>query len=551
MGLLQKALELLKNKPELEKLPADVEENWEEESLEQSQELGIEPPKLETTKEDLPDPYLFQEEDELSTLPVTGQIDQQARIEALLNLLELAKELATVENEEDLYDAILFGIIGQLGVKDTAIFFKENGSVQLKAFRGFRDQFSDVPVNRSLILKTFQKEPEVFSVEAMLKKIAGPERKWLASFGASLIVPIVNPTREVFGFLLIGKAVSEFHPDDLLYAKICGELLGAFFESIERVLYYSEQKRIWKERQKYFIYTSEFLSSLGSRYLEKTNLEEFADLLNEGFQLKTYCYLRLEKKEFVPILSAGLQEESIQNLRAPISAPWLWEARHKRGWYSWENFAQDPDLSDRLKNEDLSATSVLHLLPVYVHGNLHAVFMLFQVRQPLGSEALSMLQTAILAYAHQEVAEKILQESKSETAKILKDPLYPLKNIIREKENQLLEKNIPYVVLGIQITNLGKLNVILEDQALTMRESFLNLLRNDLPHNAYSAEVFPGHFIVLVENWKKKEAWSWSKKIKKQTARHFPEEETRPLLRIKIMARPEDKFLDPDLFLFD
>lgn len=556
MGLLQKAQDFLRKKTSKaeESLPEqiDVPEEWEREA-EQESRLPAIPEEESSFEPQEKDPYLFADETQLSTLPVTGDINQQARIEALMSLLELSKELASVTDEDDLWSDILFGIIGQLGVKQVALFFLEQGKPVLKASRGFEiSEELDLP-NRSGIARALEKTPEIFYPNEMLKKIGGPEKKWLSSLPLGLVVPIVH-AGNVRGFILVGKALAgeEFHPDDLLYLKICGELVAAFHQSIQRVLFYSQQKRIWSERESRFVFLSEFLKQTANYESIQEAEKDLSEMLTDGFGVQVFALLRREEDSFAPLISSGLKHESVERLKAPITAPWLWEARHRKDWYSWKEFRKDPDLSARLKNEDLSIAQSLTILPLYFRSELAGVFLLFELESPLGSEALMMLRTALASLFHMSLANQFLDKSNSSYAKALKDPLYPIKKLIREKEAELEKDPKGYSLLSIQISNQGRLNKLLgAEEGRGVRTKMRALIGEELSSTSYLSEFFPGHFLAIENGWDRSMAWTWSKKLSKKIKKNFPDENTRPIIRTKILARPEDPFMDLDIFLFD
>lgn len=565
MGLREKALRFLEDadsasalalKPFNNQITANADiEDWEKETLDEMRKEGkinrgvlVYPDKNDTSLS----AQISGDSDHLHTMPVESGINQQGRIEALLNMLELCKELGFAEHEEDLWSTLLYGLIGQIGLKEAAIFLINDERPELKAVKGFiiEDDFQ-LP-KRSGIVRVLQ-DRELHYAPEVISRLAGKEKIWLESLGAELVVPILRYD-ELMGFVLAGRPVGtdEFHIDDLLYLKIFGEIIGSYFESIQRIIKFSQQHQKWQERENRFAFVENFMRNIE----EADNLAQAAAglkaLLKETYHMRMYCFLTRDRQMFVPAVQEGLKAETIKDLNIPVTAGWVWEARHQKDWYKWEDFRNDPDFSHRFSLEDMSLTSDLYLLPIFFHHELQGLFIFFQLNEPLPREDLPSLSIAIKHWFAYFYNEQLLSRSENSLKVQLKDPLYSLRQLADEFEFRLQQNQIPYACLSVQISNSGRLSRIMDTEEFnTMKHNLRKWLVELAAEDAYVAEIFPSHLLMLQTGLDRKQAWTLIKELQALIRRKYPDEAGRPLLRSRIMSRPEDKLTELDNFLFE
>ena len=573
MGLREKALEFYRErskesslalspveniKPSSDSSSSHFDEEWETDALAEVKRSGKvtrnellqkQPrhPVLDTGK------FLFQNDSEATTQPAGSGAAMHNRVESLLNLIELCKELGFVEDEDELWSTVIYGLLGQIGSREAAIFLKIHDRFELKADRGFIiDPQFKLP-RRSGIERVLSKEAALYYVKDILDKIVAEEKTWLQSLNAEIVIPIMK-YEEVAGFILLGKPIGadDFHLDDLLYLKLFGEVLGSFYDSINRIIFISEQRKLWQEREeRHHVY-------LG--YLEKLNrasdIEESTSLVkrvvHDDFSIRLYLFLARDGQSFRPYLSAGLKKQTIDSFTVPVSEDWLWESRHHSTWYNFVDFKDHERLTNRFSPEDLTIVQSMYLLPLFFQKELEGLFIVFEVNRTLGQDDLSYLQSILQTHFFYKLTSDLETRFKDQLEEQRVDPLMALKKLQKSFEESLEKKKIPYSLVTFQISNASRLgNLLGAEKLFSIKSEVKGILTTETTGDDFVAEIFPSHFLLILKGQTKSDTWSLSKLVQKKVAKLYPEEETRPLLRVKSVSRPDQNLVDLSDFIFE
>ena len=314
MGLKEKALKFEKElhsavSGAADTVDSDLSEIPERDTRE-PEEILAEKKSSEGQETDLPNHYerkagmdLFLSSDDLhsNTRPVLHGLAQQGQIEALLSLIELSKELGSARTEHEVWDTILFTLIGQLGVREVAIFLKEKEKFVLKANRGFVTEVGfEIPLDSSLI-KELSQETGLVYIKKLIPHLKSPEKVWINALNADFLVPVLNYDK-IVGFIILGKTIAhlDYNLEDLMYLKILGELFGSFHHSTKQLIQISRQKRQWEEREsdykvwKYYIEVTQ----------KATNFVDidraFQEVLHTRYKVNKFCFFVEGRQIFPP-----------------------------------------------------------------------------------------------------------------------------------------------------------------------------------------------------------------------------------------------------------
>ena len=565
MGLREKALEFYQNKNQSLALspdenlkpaesPVDLSDDWEKEAITEIRNKGFADKAeiLASVPQKTDDQFLLRTDNEGKTIATSSAMAN--RVEALLNLIDLCKEMAFADDEEELWSTVTFGLLGQIGAREAAIFLKEDDRFVLKADRGFTVDNDFALPRRSGVEREIRKNMSLHYAKDIVEKLAGEEQTFIKSLNADLLIPITRH-EDLFGVIILGKPVgaSDYHIDDLLYLKLFGEVLGAFYESVQRILEVSELKRSWSEKEQRH---QGYLAILQQLQQKNARSEEILELirneLKEQYGIRLYFFLEKDELNFLPFSQMGFSQQSIDQFQIPASEPWLWESRHHQNWYKYVDFKNDSKLTSHFAPEDLAIVEAMHILPLFFNKELHGAFLLLEVSQNLISEALSYLQALLQNYFYLRMMEKVNEQLSGQVHGAARDPLLALRKIVNEREGELSENKVPYALFSIQITNQASLENLFGPQKMAETKAEIkSILSNEVADDQFLAEIFPGQFLMIIAGAGEGDLWSISKLLQKKVTRAYPEEDKRPLFRTRMLVRPDKELPELASFLFD
>jgi len=542
-------------------IPNIHEDNWEQEALDELKTKGkissnelierITRFKSEKAEERA---FLLSDDLRMITQPVDLGFAQQDRLEALYNLLDLCKELTLIEKETELWSTLLFALLGQIGSREAAIFFKEEKTNQLilKAVKGFVLETDFRLSKDNEIEKIIEGNPTLYYVKDMIPKIRDIHQQWLEAMNAELIIPLMR-YEEFVGFIILGKPIGlmDYNLDDLLYLKLYGEIVGSFYESISRIIYVSEQKEIWDQREKRHLRFMMFMEQLE----KNQNIEEvkilLRDLLFDEFGFSMYIMLLADGDMFFPDVSQGLKEETVKAFEVQASEPWIWENRLMDDWFRYVDFKEDLNLYEKFSAEDFSIINQMYILPLNFEGQLKATFLLFEVEKAISKEDLRYIQAILKSYFLTIYTKTIRKKLIDQLHEAERDPLFALRKYISEQEKNLKNKGIPYSIISFKISNGERLeNLLGAQKMMSIKYDIKKFFSNLISRDQYFSEVFPNHFLLILDKADNKHTQKIVNQVFKDIRFYFPLEENRPLAIHRIISRPIDDLLPLEKFLF-
>ena len=555
MGLKEKAASAQKHRALSENESArepsplpDIYEN-QESTLPKGESVGLQD-LLGTEKMEKLSPFLLPDDILSATVPSDSSYSIQNKLESLLNLFEVCKEIASIDSEDELWEAILFNILGQVGSREIAIFFKDNGKMDLKAVKGYI-----IPENfnfskRSGIERILNKEKAIHYSRDLVPKLVGDEQVFLKSLSSELIIPILK-FEQLVGFIILAKPITsnDFHSDDLLYLKLLGELLGAFYESIQRILYLDTHRKIWAKREKdfqEFIYFQNRIQYSEAMEDSRNLLEEY---LENIFHFQMYMFLMFDNKKFTVHLQKGFQEKTIKKFVARPGDDWIIECKNKYNWYDYNNFKENKKFMNKFSVEDREIIKMVKILPFHIRGNLLGLLLLFEVKEGADLDQIEQARSVLLNYFWYTQIEMLSGEHKKNLEKTAQDPLHILDEIIQKQEEELSANNTPFNVVTLYISNSDQIiNLEGQQNYNRMKNEIKLIIKKGIRKTEYFAEIIPNRLLFVSQGISKKDVWSLEKNLRKKITKKFSK--LKPILQSSIYSRPEDNIRPPEKLLF-
>ncbi|MDH4261645.1 MAG: hypothetical protein OEV78_01225 [Spirochaetia bacterium] len=488
--------------------------------------------------------YLLPDDLSGSTQPADSDYSLNSRLEALINLIELSKELALTDNPEELWESLLFNILGQVGAREAAIFIKDDNRMQLKAYKGFIFPENFNLSKRSGIERILQKDLNIHYGNKLSNDIVGDEYTLFTSLQIELVIPIIQ-IEELNGFILIGKTIgaSDYSIEDLLYLKLLGEVIGSFHSVIQKSEIINNQKKIWNSREKVYQKYLYFQQQIQSGKTPEETQQIFNTYMTDLFKFQAYLLFILnEKEEYLLTAQKGLQESSYKNLRFSPEDEVIFKCQQHHTWFTYENLLDETMFSSNLSKEDKIILKECRILPLHFHGNLYGFFILLNVKNDIPTEYMHYAQNIIITYFWYYLSHIYLKKAQKNLKISITDPMHAIKDVISRHEKILSKKGIPYSIFIIQITNLDRLeNLFGEKFTFTLRRKIKKILNQEFSNSKFISELFSNKFIVIFEKIDKSMLWIYDKNFIKKVNAAFDNEQKRPLLNNRLYSRPEDK----------
>ena len=562
MGLKEKALKFERELHSAVSGAADTVDSYSSEIPERDtrepEEILAEKKSDEGQKTDPPNHYgqkeggdLFLSSDDLhsSTRPVLHGLAQQGQIEALLSLIELSKELSSARSENEVWDTILFTLIGQLGVREVATFFREKDNFVLKANRGFVMEVGfEIPLDSSLI-KELSQETGLVYIKKLVPHLKHPEKVWINALNADVLVPVLNYDK-IVGFIILGKTIAhlDYNLEDLMYLKILGELFGSFHHSTKQLIQISRQKKQWEERESDYKVWKYYIEAIQ----KATNFvdidQAFQEVLHSRYKVNKFVFLLREGRYFLPNLHKNLDEKSVKKLETSIHESWIIEMKNKKSWYEYTNYLEDTKFTKKFSSEDISLIHNVLVKPLYSSGEIEGIFMIFAMNKKLSSENLEYLGQIINLYYWAFMSFK----NKTADVRNIEDPLFALRTLLNDHEVDLKTKEVPYIALYITIENSNHLTRIKGNRFFDKQRYYLKSTLNSMVSEQDNCmEVFPAKFLLISRGKTKEDGEQIFSRLKESLRLKYKLEKFRPLVRYKILSRPHDPLVSIDSFLFD
>jgi len=477
------------------------------------------------------------------TLPADSELLLQNRIESMLNLIELCKEMGTIDSEEELWESIILNILGQIGAKEAAIFIKEHQRLTLKAVKGFIIPEEFLLSRRSGIERVLKKDNALHYAKDLLSQIYGDENLLLSSLSAEIVIPVLR-YQDIVGFVILGKSVSgsDYITDDLLYLKLLGELLGSFYESIQRIAYIDNQKKNWNEREKHYRSYLAFQNNLQNSIDPDMAEKLLSNYLNNIFPNHNYIFFIKENEEFQLIIQKGFQGKSIAGFKSlkPYYS-WINELSTANTWTEVHKLKNMEEFTSSISMEDQSIINKIHLLPLFFHGNLRGIFMLFKIDNIIDIESLRHAEMALINYFWLWLTEKYIDRDETGMEKSQTDPLYMLRKKLTEKEKLCETQNEPFSVYMIWISNSQRIiSLYNEKKYAKIKKEIKKIIQKNLESIHLISEINNDYFITIINKQSKADLWAKDKIILKAISESMQDYDLKPTLRNRIYCRPED-----------
>lgn len=456
-------------------------------------------------------------------------LGHKARLDAVLNLIEIYKEFGHVHSATDLWQVVGYALMAQLGTRYIAIFMESDARMELKYALGFTMAADYSFAANNTLAQTLAREKKVLYLSDILATLPEREAKFIDAIDARYAAPVFR-YEELRGVLFV-KAPQErtlLNADELFYLKISGELLGAMEAQLALVASAEEEKLQTSRNETYRQYANDFVAALGQR----DNDEPLKDVLEAELtrHFPETALLLMTREDFFlrRHYAIGFSSANVGNLEVNLIDPIIERVKNGQNVFTTNDFDGSEAFAFLSRYRQIFAHKVLHRREILA--------LAFIADDDLARVA------ALRSMLDQYVTQNHIAKLRDHATNVLQhadNPIVAIRNFIGACEEYLTKAQEPYAVIVSNIVNFARLENLHGDAFATeIRDFTRRTLREIMETQDFSTEAFHGHFISVLRQKEAGDAWRLSRVLQKQAGKLYADEDFRPLYQHKIYARP-------------
>lgn len=466
------------------------------------------------------DDFLLDDEGDFGTVPAEEHVGTKKKIDNYLTIFDIARELSAVESPDELWESLMYSIMGQLGSEKICIFSSEKALrtraiLHPVAFSGF-DPEGEMTLKPGDELYDSMENAESFKYAEEFGKtrLSQTEQSIMELTDAYLVVP-VRFTGSMLAILTLSRPISgsDYTLDDLEFIKLLSELASSEARRILLMLEHDENKEELAERNELQTRVLTFARSATTA----TNLDDLYDelnhTLNEYFHVDHFSLVLFSPIEQVykTFAGRGISTASIEKFELSMTSDLIATISNITRVYEVPSFRSDPDVINNYTSDDLAMMHRYWIIPLINLNWLVGFITVHNTTQRWTGlhreQVVALSQIAAPAFANT----VILNERES----IFRDPFSPLEERLRKEIHRAAEFQSSVSIVEIRIKNIRRIFQIAPgDEAVQFLNDTGKTISDILYDTDFMARLGQGRYTVILPGRSRKEAEVFVQKIK-------------------------------------
>ncbi len=471
---------------------------------------------------------VLEQGDGFSTEPIEAHIASQRKIDHYLALFDITKEISNIADFDELWESLLYAIMGQVGAETICIFSStqrvQSGAIYYPvAHSGFEMPEGWALKRGDELYDRAAEESGVKYAEEFLSSVGDPisplERRILETSRAQLVVPLKN-MNHMFGIVLLGGQVSgdDYTIDDMEFLTLLGEIAAV---GVDRVLSRIEFERDTEElRRRNVVHGSMF--SLARRASTTKSIDEMYDILTqhlrEDFHVESFSLVLLSPKDRSYRIFAGneISPESIEKFRLPTDSDLIATISNLVRVYDLKDFRENREITSSYTNDDLALMQHYWIVPLINMNWLVGFITIHRTNAPWTEFHRELMVTA--AEIVSAVFANCIIMGERET--LFRDPFSPLEERLKRELDRSAQFQAPLSLVDIRVRNIKRLVELNPSDEIAEFLAALNRsIATFLFESDFMARVGQGRFALILPGRSKEEADVFAKKLRAEFRR--------------------------------
>ncbi len=499
--------------------------DWEKEALEEA-EQSFAAADTSQTKGHEPE-FLFDGDSDSHTLPAEAHIGSQKKLDHYLSLIDIAKEITTIDDFDELWENLLYAVMGQVGAESIVIF---SSSARAETDPSFYPVASShgIETTENWVLKpgdvlydTFRKSDQLRYADEFLsgEPISPVERGILTAIPARVVVPLFR-TNRLYGILFLGPSLSgeDYGTEDMEFLGLLGEIAAV---GVDRVLSRIEYERDTEDLKRRNKAANEIFSAVREASSLK-DLDSVYDLIgrymDKSLGIESYSVVLLSPatQEYRIFGGNQVSPASIEKFALKTNSNLIGRISNLTRVYDLENFRADGEITSFYSNDDLGLMNHYWILPLINLNWLVGYISIHRTRIPWTefhresaiafSEAISPVIANCLVLGERET--------------LFRDPFSPLEDRLELEIKRAREYQSTVALVDLRIKNIRRLLALNAPEALAAFLGDVNrTISGFLFESDFMARVGQGRFALILPGRGREEAEIFVKKLKAEFRR--------------------------------
>ncbi|MCE9600182.1 MAG: GAF domain-containing protein [Spirochaetia bacterium] len=534
---LSQADDVARQHAEVDLKPNDTEDAWDDmsdpfSSFEQEAEKAAERELATDDKpheEKVQPSFLFDADDDFTTAPIEAHIAGQKKIDHYLSLFDIQREISSIDNFEEFWDAVLFAVMGQLGAETVCILASRNGTEGGQTFLPVAYSGMEIGDKWALgpgdtLYDAAAREDGVMYAESFRNlsdamTLTEIERDMIVQSRAQIIAPLKN-NGKMYGIVFLGSTHSgeDYGIDDLEFVTLLGGIAASGVDRIIARLEFARGTEVLKKRD----YFHNRILEAARECSSGANLDELYDIvgrnLTEHFSVDSYSIVLLNPptQEYSIFAGNRISPESIEKFKLRTTSELIGMVSNFTRVFEISDFRTNSELTACYTNDDLGIMKSYWIVPLIYQNWLVGFITIHSTRAPWGEfEREMMVSFAELVGAS--FGGAIMM---GERESLFRDPFSPLEDRLRVELGRAFEFHSHLSLAELRIKNIKRILTLNPSANVTQfLASVGRTISGFLFQTDFLARIGQGRFALILPGRGKEEAEILIKKIRNDIKR--------------------------------
>lgn len=499
------------------------------------------------------------DEDDFSTTSLETHIAGQKKVDNYLTLFDITKEISAIDDLDELWESILYAIMGQLGSETIVIFsadqLRDASTFHPVAHSGFESPEGWVLRQGDEIFNSMRREPGVKYVnefrEVRSHALKKHEKDILDVTNTALLVPLKS-LDELFGILFIGPQLSgdDYSIDDIEFLNLLGEIVVVAVSRVLSKLKHEKESEDLQEKSALY----ERIFSISHEMSGVKNIHEMRDILHsfltKEYNVDQYSLVLLNpgEQKYRLFGAEKISDTSMEKFQLDVSSNLIALISNLTRIYEVPDFKKNRELSGCYTNDDIALMDIYHVIPLVSLNWLVGYVAIHRLVKPWTKRQREMISIS-LELISPVFASALLMGGAQKS--IFRDPFSPIESRLREEMKRTEKMRAPVSLVVFQIKNLKRfLSLSPTEEVSRFLADFGKVLSENLFETDYMGRVSQGKYAIILPGRTKKEAITFEKKIRDAVQAISPVKDSifQVQLICSIISAPNDTS-DPDRML--
>ena len=499
---------------ELSMIPADESEDpfdvWEREAEELAESAIEETVAGETGEDD----FIFSDDEDKYLTRYSDETHQnQSRIDSYRSLFEISRELSALEDIEELWEAAIFSIMGQLGAGKLCVFSSNNAMEEGEmyypmAWAGLEpsSEWSLKPGDE--IYDRLTKKPGMLQSRQLEEMaLSSQENEILGELEAEIVMTIRHGNRNL-GILVVSGDMNRsdgYSADDLEFLNLLMDLTGV--SAIRILSRISIERKTDELREKDRVHKEIFLFTRKSA--AASGVDEIYDLLQpvlkQGLGVRSYSLSLFSPEDrcYRVFAGNGISPDSMDRFCPSTDSEFIATISHITRVYDFKNYKTHPDIVSGYTNDDLAMMRFYHVVPLINLGWLVGFLSIYDTEESWTEPGRELAVSAAEVMAPVFANSIILKERES----VFRDPFSPFEDRLKRELEKSLQFQASVSVVELKIQNLKRLFAMNPaDQVVSFLLELGELISAHLHEKDYFTRTGQGSYAMILPGRNRKEA---------------------------------------------